>query len=62
MNMLSTVEAAGFVGVAPKTLENWRTTGSGPKFVKAGRRVVYDPADIAAWKNANRFSSTSEVA
>jgi len=62
MHMLSTVEAAGHVGVAPKTLENWRTTGLGPKFVKAGRRVVYDPADITAWKDANRYSSTSEAA
>lgn len=61
--MLSTAEAAPLVGVAPKTLENWRTTGNfGPPFIKAGRRVVYDPADIDAWKEANRFSSTSEAA
>ena len=57
--MLSTHEAAPLVGVAPKTLENWRTLGRGPTFVKAGGRVVYDPADIEIWKSTRRSSSTS---
>lgn len=61
MKLLSTSEAAPAVGVAAKTLENWRTVGFGPKFIKAGRKVLYDPGDIEAWKDANRFSSTSEV-
>ncbi|KEQ53068.1 putative transcriptional regulator [Sphingobium chlorophenolicum] len=54
------------IGVAPGTLENWRTQGTGPKFIKTatGRRgkVLYDLSDIEAWKAANRYSSTSEVA
>lgn len=61
-NLLTTPLAAPVAGVAAKTLENWRSIGSGPKFIKAGRKVLYDPADIAAWKEANRFSSTSEAA
>jgi len=64
--LLDTKEAAPLVGVAPGTLENWRTLGVGPKFIKTsrGRRglVLYDPADIEAWKNANRYQSTSEAA
>ncbi len=58
--LLATAEAAPFAGVAPKTLENWRTLGLGPKFIKAGRRVLYDPADLLAWREQNRLGSTSE--
>ncbi|MDR7155376.1 DNA-binding transcriptional MerR regulator [Sphingobium xenophagum] len=65
MDLLNTIQAAPRIGVAPGTLENWRTQGIGPKFIKttSGRRgkVLYDPADIEAWKQANRYGSTSEV-
>ena len=64
--LLSTNQAAPKIGVSPGTLENWRSQGVWPKFIKtnAGRsgKVLYDPADIEAWKAANRYSSTSEVA
>jgi DNA-binding transcriptional MerR regulator len=59
--LLATADAAPLAGVAPKTLENWRTLGLGPRFIKAGRRVLYDPADLLAWRDQNRFRSTSEV-
>ena len=59
--LLATAYAAPLAGVAPKTLENWRTLGLGPRFIKAGRRVLYDPADLLAWRDQNRFRSTSEV-
>lgn len=59
--LLATVDAAPLAGVAPKTLENWRTLGLGPRFIKAGRRVLYDPVDLRAWRDANRFGSTSEI-
>lgn len=60
--LLTTLDAAPVAGVAVKTLENWRSVGIGPKFIRAGRKVLYDPVDIAAWKDANRYSSTSQVA
>lgn len=64
--LLNTIAAAPLIGVSPGTLENWRSKGHGPKFIKTsvGRRgkVLYDPADIDAWKAANRYGSTSEVA
>lgn len=62
--LLDTKAAAPRIGVAPGTLENWRSLGLGPRFIKtAGRksRVLYDPADIEAWKDERRFQSTSEV-
>lgn len=65
MRLLDTKAVAPYVGVKPGTLENWRVQGVGPKFIKtAGRRgkVLYDLADIEAWKDANRYQSTSETA
>ena len=64
-NLLDTKSTAPRVGVSPGTLENWRVQGIGPKFIKTpGKRgkVLYDPADIQAWKDANRYQSTSEAA
>lgn len=63
-DLLNTKAAAPRVGVSSGTLENWRSAGVGPKFIKTpGRRgkVLYDPDDIEVWKNANRFQSTSEA-
>lgn len=58
-------EAAAYIGVSPETLENWRVRGEGPLFHKTpGRtgKVLYDPADIAAWRQQRRFSSTADAA
>lgn len=61
-NLLTTNQAAPRVGVSAGTLANWRVQGIGPKFIRAGSRVVYDPADIEAWKATRRVGSTSERA
>jgi predicted DNA-binding transcriptional regulator AlpA len=58
--LLSTVEAAKVLGLAPQTLMIMRLRGRGPRFVKLGRRVLYDPSDIALWIEANKRASTSE--
>ena len=58
-------EAAAYIGVSPATLENWRVRGEGPPFHKTpGRtgKVLYDPCDIAAWRQQRRFSSTAAAA
>ncbi len=58
-------EAAAFIGVEPATLENWRCRGEGPPFHKTpGKtgKVLYDPADIQAWRAQRRFSSTAQAA
>lgn len=64
MHLLDTKNAAPFCGVSPGTLENWRVKGLGPRFIKTQGirgKVLYDPTDIEAWKDANRFQSTSEA-
>jgi hypothetical protein len=58
-------EAAAFIGISPATLENWRVRGEGPAFIKTpGRtgKVLYEPAQIQAWRAKRRFSSTAQAA
>jgi predicted DNA-binding transcriptional regulator AlpA len=60
-NLLSEREAAARVGLSPRTLENYRTSGTGPAFCKLGRRVLYRPADLDAWIAARVRTSTSDT-
>lgn len=63
--LVDTRAAAPLMGITPSTLENWRVLGGGPPFHKLpGRfgKVLYAPADIAAWLEKRRFSSTAEAA
>jgi predicted DNA-binding transcriptional regulator AlpA len=41
--------AAIYLGFAPKTLADWATKGTGPKYVMVGGRVFYFREDIDAW-------------
>jgi predicted DNA-binding transcriptional regulator AlpA len=59
-NPVDTEGAARLSGLAVSTLENLRHMGGGPRFIKLGRRVLYDPADIRVWLEARKISSTSE--
>ena len=58
---LTQPEAAELLRLSPRTLERHRLSGTGPAFVKFGKRVVYRQSDIDAWAAANTFSSTAEV-
>lgn len=58
---LTQAEAARTLRLSPRTLERHRLTGTGPKFIKLGRRVLYRRADLDAWTASNTYSSTSEV-
>ncbi len=58
---LTQKDAAALLHLSERTLERHRLTGTGPRFVKAGKRVLYRPADIDMWLAANTFGSTSEA-
>jgi predicted DNA-binding transcriptional regulator AlpA len=58
---LTQIEAAKVLRISPRTLERSRVDGSGPSFVKAGRRVLYRRADIDSWAAERTFRSTSEA-
>lgn len=58
---LTEKDAANHARVSEKYLRKLRCVGGGPAFVKAGRRVVYDLADIDAWLDSLKVRSTSEA-
>jgi hypothetical protein len=53
--------AAAELNLSPKTLQAWRVSGCGPRFVKLGRRVFYRASDLRSFIEANTFQSTAEV-
>ena len=56
----STKEAAAYLGRSASNLEKFRVFGGGPKFIKAGRLILYRKEDLDAWLNDRVYSSTSE--
>lgn len=58
--MLSTPEAALYLGLGKSTMDKLRLTGEGAPYLKLGNRVVYDPDDLDAWASARKHTSTSE--
>ncbi len=57
---LSTDAAADYTGLGRQTLAKLRVYGGGPRFIKLGRRVVYDSRDLDSWMESRKRSSTSE--
>lgn len=48
-DLLTPDEAAELLRTRSRTLERWRHTGTGPRFAKIGRRVVYPRAALDSW-------------
>lgn len=54
-------QAAQFLKVSEKTLQYWRFTGNGPKFVRISKRCVrYRRRDLIDWIKQHLKASTSE--
>ena len=60
MNFLTQSETARILRLSERTLERKRGDGTGPRFRKFGRRVVYAMTDLEEWADARTFSSTAE--
>ncbi len=58
--LLTETEAAALLGLKVATLRRWRWAGKGPRFLKIGGAVRYDPADLEAFISAARRISTSD--
>ena len=54
-------EASEYLSLSARTLQKWRLQGLGPPFVKLGRAVRYDPADLQDFLQVSRRRSTSEA-
>lgn len=45
--------------VAIRTMSNWRSLGTGPKFTKVGGRILYPLHEVEAWEARRTTDSTS---
>ena len=48
---LSQTDLANRWRMSPRTLERWRFTGEGPRFIKLGGRVLYRLEDVVAFED-----------
>jgi predicted DNA-binding transcriptional regulator AlpA len=58
---LTVKETAAYLSVSKSWLDKRRLDGNGPAYLKFGRRVVYDMADLDAWATSNKRQNTSEA-
>ena len=59
-SLLTTTEVASRLGIARKTLENWRVEGYGPPYLKIRKYVRYRPEDVDAWLASRERQHTSD--
>lgn len=60
-HLLKPSQAAAALGVGVRTLELWRQTGDGPRFVKMGPKLIrYLEEDVAAFLSGATRASTSD--
>ncbi len=49
-NVLTAVQAARYIGVSQAVLRFWRSRGEGPRFFRAGEKLVrYRRVDLDSW-------------
>lgn len=51
---LNVSQAAAYLQLSKSRLEGWRNVGKGPAYLKIGKRVVYDVADLDAFALSGR--------
>jgi hypothetical protein len=60
-HIFDTAAAAAYLGVSPRTLQDWRFRGVGPKYLAYSSRACrYRVADLDAWLAAQERTSTSD--
>jgi predicted DNA-binding transcriptional regulator AlpA len=59
--LFDTQVAAQYLGTSPSTLNKWRVSGMGPRFLKVGSRVRYDPAELDRWLATRERRCTADV-
>jgi predicted site-specific integrase-resolvase len=57
---MSTQQLADMWGVKKATVQQWRTLGTGPVYIKLGRRVIYRKTDIINYERRRTYQGTGE--
>jgi excisionase family DNA binding protein len=55
--LVSVKELAELLQVSVKTIYDWRYRGLGPKAIRVGRYVRYEPDEIERWLEFQRMNS-----
>jgi len=55
--LMSIGDVASYLGVPVATVRKWNHLGRGPRPLKIGRYVKYDPAEVRQWVEACRRAS-----
>ena len=56
---LSVEASAEYLGICPRTLDNWRSQRRGPRYVAVGRRRVYRISDLEEYLEAHTVEVTA---
>jgi excisionase family DNA binding protein len=59
--VMTTIEAAAYVGLKKPTMERFRFLGQGPAYCKLGGAVRYRKKDLDAWLDSRAVSSVEEA-
>ncbi len=60
--LIDETAAAIFVGYSPRTLQNWRVRGGGPKFIRiSSRSIRYRRRDLFEWADSRLRSNTADT-
>jgi excisionase family DNA binding protein len=61
-DILTPHELAALVHASPRTIIRWRSEGTGPTYVRAGRRVLYRRRDVVEWLERHKTVPARECA
>ncbi len=59
--LLTTHEAAEHLNISPRTLEKWRLRGVGPVYLRFGRAVRYNIADLDLYRDSAAVGGGAKV-
>ncbi|MBT3508423.1 MAG: DNA-binding protein [Nitrospina sp.] len=60
--LINEVQAAAFLGLTRRALQNFRLAGGGPRYVRISIRCIrYRKKDLIEWSNEKIRTSTSEL-
>lgn len=59
--LLTEQDLSDWLGESTSTIQKWRVSGTGPKFVKKPKGVGYRVKDVEDWLDARSVSSTTEA-
>ena len=59
MDALRVSEAARYTALSKSTLNKLRVYGGGPIYIKVGKAVIYDKADLDQWLAGKKVANTS---